>query len=139
MQIRTSIFLLICAILLTTCAFAAVYPGNPRLSRRAATEGMVLLKNDNSTLPLTSSDTVAIFGKGQIDFIKGGYGSGDTVVEYVVNLLDGMRNRSDMGAFSLCADLAELYSANKALTLTEDIVSAAKSRSNAALFCVNRT
>ena len=46
------------------------------LSKKAATEGIVLLKNDG-TLPLHSDNTVALFGKATIEYIKGGGGSGD--------------------------------------------------------------
>ena len=38
------------------------------LSRLAATEGSVLLKNDNELLPFKKGTKVAIFGKGQIDY-----------------------------------------------------------------------
>lgn len=48
------------------------------LSRRAAAEGMVLLKNENETLPLKRGSRVAVFGKAQADYVKGGGGSGDT-------------------------------------------------------------
>ena len=47
------------------------------LSRKAACEGTVLLKNENKTLPLKKGSRVAIFGKAQIDYIKGGGGAGD--------------------------------------------------------------
>ena len=45
------------------------------LSRRVATEGMVLLEN-NGLLPLKAGTRVAVFGIGSIDYIKGGWGSG---------------------------------------------------------------
>ena len=37
------------------------------LSKNAAKEGMVLLKNDNRTLPLRRGERIALFGKGTID------------------------------------------------------------------------
>ena len=60
------------------------------LSRRAATEGMVLLKNENETLPLKHGTRVAVFGKAQADYVKGGGGSGDTTVAYVRSLAQGL-------------------------------------------------
>ena len=60
------------------------------LSRRAAREGAVLLKNENGLLPLDPSTQVAVFGKGCADYVKGGGGSGDVTVAYVHTLLDGM-------------------------------------------------
>lgn len=59
------------------------------LSRRAAREGMVLLKNENQALPLPRGCRVALFGKATIDYVKGGGGSGDVTVPYIRNLYDG--------------------------------------------------
>ena len=46
------------------------------LSKQAADEGMVLLKNRFDVLPLPANTRVAIFGKAQIDYAMGGGGSG---------------------------------------------------------------
>ena len=60
------------------------------LSRRAAREGMVLLKNEEGALPLRRGCRVALFGKATADYVKGGGGSGDVTVPYVRNLYDGL-------------------------------------------------
>ena len=59
------------------------------LSRRAAREGMVLLKNEENALPLERGTRIAMFGKATIDYVKGGGGSGDVIVPYVRNIYDG--------------------------------------------------
>ena len=59
------------------------------LSRRAAREGMVLLKNEGNALPLRPGVRVALFGKGTFDYVKGGGGSGDVTVPYIRNICDG--------------------------------------------------
>ena len=59
------------------------------LSRKAAREGMVLLKNEGNVLPLARGSRVALFGKATIDYVKGGGGSGDVTVPYIRNLYDG--------------------------------------------------
>ena len=59
------------------------------LSRRAAREGMVLLKNEGNALPLQKGCKVALFGKATIDYVKGGGGSGDVTVPYIRNIFDG--------------------------------------------------
>ena len=45
------------------------------LSRKVAAEGMVLLEN-NGLLPLKEKTSVALFGIGTLNYIKGGGGSG---------------------------------------------------------------
>ena len=44
-----------------------------RLARNMATEGMVLLKNEN-ILPLDESVSIALFGSGAAETVKGGIG-----------------------------------------------------------------
>ena len=65
-------------------------PEHIAISKAAALEGMVLLKNDG-TLPLKRGSRVALFGKATFDYVKGGGGAGDVEVPYVHNLSDGMR------------------------------------------------
>ena len=53
-----------------------------QLSKEAAKEGMVLLKNENNVLPLKKGSRIALFGKGSFDYVKGGGGSGDVTVSF---------------------------------------------------------
>lgn len=62
---------------------------NRSLSRRAATEGVVLLKN-KGLLPLPASSQIAVFGKGIARIIKGGTGSGDVNERAVVSMVEGL-------------------------------------------------
>jgi len=66
-----------------------------QLSRRAAAEGAVLLKNDNNVLPLKKGTKLAVFGKGQIDYVKGGGGSGDVYTSYVRNIYQGIKMKEE--------------------------------------------
>lgn len=65
------------------------------LSREAAGEGMVLLKNEKELLPLRQGSRLALFGKGSFDYVKGGGGSGDVSTVYVRNLYEGLKELSD--------------------------------------------
>ena len=63
------------------------------LTRSAAGEGMVLLKNDKNALPLKPEiKKVALYGCTSYDFIPGGTGSGNVNRAYTVSLLDGLKN-----------------------------------------------
>lgn len=65
------------------------------LSKEAAKEGMVLLKNEESLLPLARGSRVALFGKASFDYVRGGGGSGDVTVAYTRNLYEGLKEKAD--------------------------------------------
>jgi len=79
------------------------------LSRRAAREGMVLLKNEGGILPFAGGTKLAVFGKAQADYVKGGGGSGDTTVAYVRSVLDGLEEKQAEGRLTLFAPLSDYY------------------------------
>jgi beta-glucosidase len=63
-----------------------------KVARQAGAEGMVLLKNEEKTLPLKKENKVAVFGNGQIETVKGGTGSGDVNAAYTVSIVDGLKD-----------------------------------------------
>ena len=79
------------------------------LSRMAAGEGMVLLKNEKNTLPIRRGTKVALFGKGTVDYVKGGGGSGDVTVEHIRNIYEGMKIKEDEGKVEVFDKLAKYY------------------------------
>lgn len=77
------------------------------LSKEAAEEGMVLLKNERGLLPLRAGSKIALFGKGTFDYVKGGGGSGDVGCAYVRNLYEGFKALGD--AVSIYEPLSDYY------------------------------
>ena len=65
---------------------------NRKIARRAAAEGMVLLKNEGPLLPLKEGTKVALYGAGASRTIKGGTGSGDVNERETVSIYQGMKN-----------------------------------------------
>lgn len=60
-------------------------------ARRTASEGQVLLKNENKVLPLPQGAKVAVFGRIQTHYYKSGTGSGGMVnVDKVTGILDAL-------------------------------------------------
>ena len=122
-------------------------------ARQIGDEGVILLKNENQTLPLTENDQVAVFGRMQVDTIRGGLGAAYMNPAYEVNVLDGMRNVG----IHVDETLAEIYEtwcndpANKKeeviytsdrffpeMPLTEELVKEAKERNNKAVVVIGR-
>ncbi|MDO4623266.1 MAG: glycoside hydrolase family 3 C-terminal domain-containing protein [Eubacteriales bacterium] len=64
---------------------------NRKLARRAAAEGMVLLKNEGGLLPLSTDTKVALYGVGASNTIKGGTGSGDVNERESISIYTGMK------------------------------------------------
>lgn len=62
------------------------------LSRRLGAEAMVLLKNDDSTLPLSKGAKIALFGTGAYMSIAGGTGSSNVNKEHIVDIDQGLIN-----------------------------------------------
>lgn len=108
------------------------------LPRQAATEGMVLLKNEEQVLPLKKDSTVAIFGKGQIDLVKGGTGSGDVRTEHIVGVLEGLEKKAAEEKVKIYSSLAQKYKANSSYAPPVSVMKTAAEKSDAALYIISR-
>lgn len=75
------------------------------LARRAAAEGMVLLKNEG-ILPLAAEHPVALLGGGAVRTVKGGTGSGDVNNRESISVYQGMK---DAGAVITSKDWLKDY------------------------------
>ena len=130
-------------------AYAAV-------ARRAAAEGIVLLKNDREALPLSNGSRIALFGRAQCHYYKSGMGSGGLVnTDYVVGIRDALEAS---GRYKLNTALSGTYDAwvadhpmdiglgwasepwyQEEMPLTENLVCRAAEESDTAVVIIGRT
>ena len=64
---------------------------NQAVARRAASEGMVLLKNEGHVLPIEPGTKIALYGSGASKTVKGGTGSGDVNERHSVSIYEGLK------------------------------------------------
>ncbi len=79
-------------------------------SRKAATEGFVLLKNEQKALPIATDKCVAMFGTTSYNFIAGGTGSGEVNKAYTIGLQEGMK----LAGYSFEPTVEKLYTEHMA-------------------------
>jgi beta-glucosidase len=117
------------------------------ISRQAAQEGMVLLKNDG-TLPLNKDKKIALLGKAAVDYVKGGGGSGDVSCAYVHSLYDAFKERG-VAMFEPVIDLykkdleaqfekGRCPGMTAETELSEDMIKSAAEFSDCAVVVINR-
>ncbi len=131
--------------------------GFAEYSRYAASQGAVLLKNENKFLPLKETDKIAIFGRCQVDYYRSGTGSGGAVnVEYTTRFLDSLREQQPQ---IINEGLAKIYEAwisenpfdnggggwaaepwnQKEMPLSDELVHSVRQNSNKAIVIIGRT
>ena len=129
--------------------YVTASPEHIALSLTAAEEGMVLLKNNASLLPLTPGIRLSLFGKATFDYVKGGGGSGDVYTKYIRNFYDGLKHTADAEVFEPLADyyrqdVARQYSqgAEPGMTvepeLPQDLLEQARAFSDVAVISISR-
>lgn len=79
-----------------------------QVAREAAAEAMILLRNENNTLPMEGGKKIAIYGLGSKRFIAGGAGSGNVNKPYVVDMVEACEN----AGFIVNKDIINFYRAN---------------------------
>lgn len=68
-----------------------VYDAARDMNRTICEEGMVLLKNEGSALPLAENSKISVFGKNSVNLAYGGSGSGGANTSNVVDLYTGLK------------------------------------------------
>ncbi len=122
--------------------------------RQMVAESVVLLKNDNSTLPIKEQEKIAVFGRAQIDTYYCGTGSGGMVnIPYLVNIVDGIRAKREIDE-----NLYDMYKSfieenpfdkgngwamepfsQKELALNDETVKTASENNDIAVFTIGRS
>ncbi len=127
------------------------------LSREAAAQGTVLLKNENQVLPLKAGEKIAVFGRCQLDYYRSGTGSGGSVnVEYTTNLIGGLRTIHEITVDEQLVGIYEKFIQDnpfdngggawagepwfqKEMALTDEIVAKAAEKNQKAVVVIGRT
>ena len=127
-----------------------------KVARRSVAEGVVLLKNDNNTLPLKKGSNIALFGRSQYNYYKSGTGSGGMVnTAYVTGVKEAIEADD---RFTLNKGLVSIYDEwikdnpfdagagwasepwfQKEMDITEDIARQAATDSDVAIILIGRT
>lgn len=127
-----------------------------RCARQCVADGVVLLKNDRSALPLSAGTKVALFGRTQYNYYKSGTGSGGMVnTSRVYGVKEALE---EDGRFPLDGELAAIYDAwiaehpfdpgqgwanepwyQEEMPITDEIAQAAAQRADAAIVLIGRT
>lgn len=75
-----------------------------KLAVSTAAETIILLKNDNSALPLAEGSSIAVFGNGAYKTVFGGAGSGGVTASRKTTVFDGIRKSDVFTAYNDVSD-----------------------------------
>jgi beta-glucosidase len=90
-----------------------------KIAREAAGEGMVLLKNEQNTLPMNGAKKVAVFGKISYYLIEAGTGSGGIRSnKYAISVSDGLK----AAGYQTIQELEDTYTAFNAKIMSDNLV-----------------
>lgn len=115
-----------------------VYSDLVPLSRGAAAEGMVLLKNEEQILPLNYDKNVALFGNAVINLVDGASGSANVNNSNTVNLLEGMLKKQKEEKIMLNKQIANAYLENEGYVPTVEELYEARRTSDVVVYTITR-
>lgn len=116
--------------------------GHAQITRWAASEGMVLLKNKDKVLPFNKNiKNIALFGNASYNTLAGGTGSGEVNKAYVISIAKGIAN----AGYQADAELSDRYShyfqqgkGNEEMILTDDEITKKAGDNDMALITISR-
>ena len=107
-----------------------------KVSRQAAAQSIVLLKNEN-ILPLPKGTKVALIGGGACHMAKGGTGSGDVNEREVVSIAEGLSNAGlEITSWSWLKEYDRLYQTSR-LTWRDKLKKELAGRQDFAIYAQN--
>ncbi len=125
---------------------ATILSGNNSLAYDVASEGIVLLKNENNALPLEyGEEKIALFGNGQIyngtvtaGFQTAGDGSAEDAPSYVIDPSDAFLKLDTEGKVDLYNDLTSKYQEDIAYIPDDAMYTAAGENADTAIVFITR-
>ena len=111
------------------------YAGHEAIALQAARDGIVLLKNEDRTLPLPAGTVLNFFGKGIHEFRLGAVGAGKIFPRYAVGLLEAAE--AD-GGYSVNRELVDFYTCGVDVLPDETVTNQAIARSDTAILVLSR-
>lgn len=111
------------------------YAAHEAVALQAAQEGIVLLKNQNKTLPLSEGGSLNFFGKGIYEFRISAVGAGKIFPRYAVGLLEAARREKEIWVNE---ELAAFYACGRDAIPEDGILQRAAGKSKTAIMVISR-
>ncbi len=126
------------------------------LARSFAANGMVLLKNDNNVLPISTKEEIALFGIASYKCFRLGWGSGDMMAQKISQISEGLTNagyklnkdlndacekwisEQDVDYFTINRNWDEWHFRMKEIQIDESLIQKASNESQVAIVTVGR-
>lgn len=111
------------------------YASHDQIALRAAQDGIVLMKNENSALPLPAGEVLNFFGRGLTEYRICAVGAGKILPRYAVGLLEAARREQN---HPVNEELVSFYACGKDLLPEKALLRRAQERSDTAIFVLSR-
>ena len=111
------------------------YAEHEAVALQAAQDGIVLMKNDHQTLPLTPNRVLNLFGKGMYEFRLCAVGAGKIYPRYAVGLMEAAR---EDGHINLNQELLRFYARGIDAVPDSGILERARELSDTAVMVISR-
>lgn len=111
------------------------YAAHEKVALEAAREGIVLLKNERGTLPVSAGTTFNLFGRGVHEFRTGAVGAGKINPRYTVNFLEAVEARD---GYALNQALIDLYRCDEDVLPDDGTLERARRVSDIAFMFITR-